>query len=93
MKKTEMLIPVNCEVLKEEKAKAIFGGYNVEGQMAVWEYMCWNNNYFATGLFARKYWPNSIPDDDMWDLQSTVIGRGGQSAWDQFMAGYNSWKK
>lgn len=85
MKKTEILMPSNCEVLKEEVATAVYGGVGpieIMGIIAVGLEF----GFTAAGEYARSIWPNGIPD---WAKPALMQVFTYPIGWSLFMDAYN----
>lgn len=85
IKKTEMVMPANCETVKEEEAKKVYGGAVVETVATLVE-LAWAYGYPAAGAYAKQLWPNGIPTGAKIALMAAFPDPIG---WIQFMNGYN----
>lgn len=89
MTKTEMIMPANCVALNEKEAKAVYGGkVDMDIVMSIYNY-AFVNGCYAAGKYARQFYPNSIPTEDL-GVITTMLMQFSPDALSLFVQGYNS---
>lgn len=88
MKKTVMVMPANCVALKDEEAKKVYGGYNIDYINQIGNY-AYSHGCFLAGKYAHNFYKYYIPEEDLHYIKLRLMDYG-VDAFNDFMYGYDS---